>query len=671
MLGGAACLGAILAALVAFSVRQQSQTWDEAYHILAGYRYWQASDFGINSEHPPFVKLLAALPLLYLRPLIPAVPQGTTKAEGFITARKFLYSNDADTLLLRCRLAAGFFTLLLALLIWEAARRMFGPRPAFLALMLAVFEPNFLAHGALVTTDMGLACCLFAAVYAFYRYLEAPSLLRLVESGFVAGLALAAKHSGILVFPILGSLALLDLVMPGKRHPDWEGLPAEEGESRSRHALRLGVALFTVTIIAAVVLWGFYAFRFRARPGSQAMTTPLAQYIRGGTTPGLKSPLLSRVILSFERMQLLPESYLYGMADVLIVSAGPRPSYLFGRLYPQGRWFYFPAVFVIKSTLGFLLLLALALAANNLRRRELRRDFVFLVLPAAIYFATSLTSGLNVGVRHILPVYPFLLVLAAAGAWALVERRRAWAVAVVALVALHVVSSLRAYPYYLAYSNEVWGGTANTFRVLTDSNVEWGQSLKTIKQYLDRERITECWLAYFGSADPAYYHIPCKLLPDVFAPWWGKPVDVVPPAYQGTLLIGATELASNYLGPGELNPYDQFRSIAPSENLDGATLVFKGRFDLTAASELSRLNKAWELLADHHLEQAIAESRTVVNLAPRMVYAHYALGYLLAQAKQTSEARREYEAALALARSVYPEFQWYWVPFLEQQLHSL
>lgn len=671
MLAGVLCLCLILLAELALSARQQSQTWDEAYHLLAGLRYWQRLDFGINPEHPPLVKCLASIPLLPLQLRIPAMPQGTSKYEGFVAARKFLYANNADDLLFRGRMAASILVLLLALLLFEAAHRMFGAGPAFLALTLFVFEPNLLAHGALVTTDMALACLLFAAVYAFYRYVKQPSIWRLVACGFMAGLVLAAKHSGILLFPILGSLAFVEILVVRPARPEADTQPAKTLEGMGRHACRMAGALLLITLIAVAVLWAFYAFRFRARPDSLKMTPSLADYVRGVNNPGLKSAAQSRVLLGLERWRVLPESYLYGSADVLIVSAGPRPSYLFGKLYPQGRWFYFPAVFVIKSTLGFLLLLLLSLAARKLYRVENLREILFVSIPPALYFAISLTSGLNVGVRHILPVYPFLLVLAAAGAWTVAKAHRGWAYAAAALMGLHVLSSLRSFPDYLAYSNEVWGGPANTYRVLTDSNVDWGQGLKATKRYLDRHHITDCWLAYFGSADPDYYQIPCKLLPDVFAVWWGKPVDVVPPVFEGTVLIGATQMAAVYWGPEELNPYEQFLGLPPADSIGGSIQVFSGRFDLALASQWSRLNKAWQLLADRHLDQATAESRAIVKLAPRMTYAHYTLGYMLAQAKQKDEARREYELALSLARAIHPEYQWFWIPFLERQLAQL
>jgi hypothetical protein len=201
--------------------------------------------------------------------------------------------------------------------------------------------------------------------------------------------------------------------------------------------------------------------------------------------------------------------------------------------------------------------------------------------------------------------------------------------------------------------------------------VDWGQGLKSAKLYLDRHHIKDCWLGFFGSADPGYYEIPCKHLPDAFDRWWGRPTEVVPEDYQGTVLLSATQTAGVYSGPGELNPYGEFLKSSPAEVIGGSILVFRGRINLKGASQRSRLDRAWQLLAESKLDLAIGEARGVASAAPRMVYAHYTLGHLLAQANRKDEARREYQTCLTLAQTVHPEFQWFWIPFIQSELKQL
>ena len=160
---------------LALSVRQESQTWDEGDHIFAGYRSWTNADFGLNPEHPPLVKLVATVPLLRLPLQTPKLQDREFKTEAFLDGRDFLYQNDADMILFRTRIAAALFTLLLGLIVFVATREMFGTGAAFIALTLLVFEPNLLAHGAVVTTDVGLSCFMFGSIYAVYRYVKAPS----------------------------------------------------------------------------------------------------------------------------------------------------------------------------------------------------------------------------------------------------------------------------------------------------------------------------------------------------------------------------------------------------------------------------------------------------------------------------------------------------------------
>ena len=276
------------------------------------------------------------------------------------------------------------------------------------------------------------------------------------------------------------------------------------------------------------------------------------------------------------RAHLLPEAYLEGLA--FFYATDTRPTYLLGKLYAHGVWFYFPTALAIKSTLGFLLLLALVPFARLLRAREGRREVLWMLIPAAVFLAASMTSNLNIGLRHILPIYPFLSVLAAAGAWRLAKKHRAWAIVVGGLVLIHAASSLRAFPNYLSYSNELWGGPSKTYRVLTDSNVDWGQGLPAVKRYLETHAATPCWLAYFGTVDPAYYEIPCTLLTVSSAVIWERPLDEIPPVIQGTVLVSATEMSGPSLGAGELNPYEQFRTARPVDCLAGSILVYQGSF---------------------------------------------------------------------------------------------
>ena len=640
-----------------FSVRRESQTWDEANHIFTGYRTWTDGDYGLNPEHPPLVKLLATAPLLGSQPHVPALEERFFKEDAFLRGKEFLYRNDADRILARTRTAAAVLTLLTALVVFFAAREMFGSCAAFVALTLVAFDPNFLAHGALVTTDVGLACFMFLSIYMFYRFVKFPSAERLVMAGAAAGLALAVKHTGVLVLPMLFLLALCEII----RH----NFGRTRREDTGRHALKILGSLVLITLIGWVVLWSFYRFRYDARPGGLQLNPPLAEYVKG-----LK-PHEAWPVSTMARLRLLPESYLYGLVDVRL-TANYYTSYLLGNVYAHGVWFYFPVAFLIKSTLGVLALCLLTLGAIATRRVDRGREIVFLVVPPIFYLIVALTVGMNIGVRHILIVYAFLYVLIGGAAWVLVQINWKWTAVIAVCLLAHAASSLMTFPNYIPYSNELWGGPSQTHKYLTDSNSDWGQQLKSVKQYLDNRGVRDCWFVYFaeGAADPAYYGIPCKPLPTITTLWLNIPIDV-PRSVTGPVLVSASNLSSVEFGPGPLDPYGQFKLLKPTAVIDHGVFVFDGTFELALAAAISKVQRAYGLADAKQLDAALHEAQAAVALAPNSIQTQLAAGDILGQMGQPQEARTRYERALELARTVEPDFQIRSVPGIEQRLQSL
>jgi 4-amino-4-deoxy-L-arabinose transferase-like glycosyltransferase len=653
----AALLIAIFWLQLALSVHRNSFTWDEDDHIYAGYMSWKHGDFGLNPEHPPLVKLVAALPLLHLPIKMPALQNRFFKLEGFLGGKEFFFNNDADGLLFRARLAVSSFAVLLALLVFLAAKEMFGTWAGFIALALLAFDPNFLAHGAVVGTDAGLSCFLFASVYAFYRYVKSPSAWRLVLTGLAAGLALSTKHTAILVFPMLAMLAICEIFRRG------DAAGNAQLESKGKRALRLAGALMLITVISVGVLWAFYGFRYEPRANHVAMNPTYAQFVNSMSRPR-DVWLLSTV----GRFHLLPESYLYGLADVRNMSDF-YTSYALGKIYPKGVWFYFPLAFAIKSTLTFLILLLLAIWTMATRKFAAWREILFLAIPPAFYLFIAMVAGMNIGLRHILPMYPFLMVLIGGAAWALIQTNRRWTYAIAVLLIFQLVSTSLTFPAYMAYANELWGGPTQTYKYLTDSNVDWAQQLKATKRYLDARGVKNCWFVYFGEGviDYSYYGIPCKPLPTPDAMWTGEFAEA-PADIDGPVLISAGCLSGWEFGPGPLNPYEQFKSLQPTAVIDYGVFVFDGHFQIPLAASLAHSHKAQVLLAANQLPEALAEARQALVLAPNAVRPNAQLGAIYAAMNQSAEARVHYERALELARTVEPEFQRGWISGLEEKL---
>lgn len=659
VVAGVVSLLAILVLQLALSIHQESITWDEDDHLYSGYMSWKTGDFGLNPEHPPMVKMLAALPILGMQLKVPELQRRNFKHEAFLGGKDFLFKNDANTMLFRARMMASLLTVLLAVLVFLAAQEMFSTGAAFLALTLLVFDPNLLAHGALVTTDAGLSCFLFASVYAFYRYVKVPSAWRLVLVGLATGMAFAAKHTGVLVAPILIVLAVCELWRSRNASKYGDGSAISSG----RQSLHMLAALIVVAAISLTVLWGFYGFRYSARPAGLELNPTSAEYLQQ-----LSRPNEAKLLQTIAKYRLLPESYIYGLADVRMI-ADFYSSYVLGKTYPHGVWFYFPLAMAIKSTLAFLALLAITVWAIAMRRLTRWREILFLTVPPVLYLIVAMSSRMNIGMRHILPMYPFLTVLMAGAAWTLVQRNRRWIYAVGVLVVFQIVTSLHAFPVYIPYANELWGGSSQTYRLLSDSNADWGEQLKATKKYLDQRGIKDCWFVYFaeGVVDYTYYGIPCKALPTPDAMWVNE--KFYPPAeIDGPVLISAANLSGFEYGPGELNPYEQFKSLTPTAVIAHEVFVYDGHFAIPKAAAIGHAQKARELLTAQQLPEALAEAEQAVALAPNAVNPNVVLGDVLTAMGQSDEARKSYEKALRLAQTVEPEFQIGWVGSIQQKL---
>lgn len=639
---GVAALLLILLLQLGLVAHRESQTWDEGIHIFAGYESWKHGDFGINPEHPPLIKLVATVPILRMALNPVPLQDRSFKLESYTDGRDFLYGNDANKILWRTRMAASFFTVLLALLVFLAGQEMFGTGAGFIALILIVFEPNLLAHGAVVTTDAGISCFLFATVYAFYRYVKLPSWQRLLVTGVAAGCALGAKHTGVLLFPMLAVLALCEVLRPRE----------SSSASRGKQALSLAFAFALIAVISVVILWSFYGFRYDARPSGLVLHPLMKDFILG-----LKRPHDLWALRTLSQWHILPESYLFGLADVRMLGDWSS-TYIFGKVYPHGVWYYFPVAFLIKSTLSFLIMLAAAAIVIASGKLKHWREVLFLTIPPALHLGVAMGSGLNIGARHILPLWVFLAVLIGGAFWSLVLRDRRWAYAVACLLLFHAVSSARVFPSYVSYSNELWGGPANTYKYLTDSNVDWAQQLKTTSEYLAKRGVKDCWFAYFGGGviEPSYYGIPCKLMPTPVTMWLGTPLDV-PPAIDGTVLVSAGTLSGYEFGPGPMNPYDQFQRVHPTAQIENGVFVFDGHFEVPLASALTHAQRSSSLLGARDVAGALAEAKQAAATYPDSVAVQTALGEALLASKQPTEARAAFEKALLVAKTINPQFQ--------------
>ena len=642
------------------SVHRQSLSWDEGDHIYAGYESWATGDFGINPEHPPLLKAIASLPLLAMHFSAPPLKTPTySKTEAYFNGRSLIYNNGglgtASRIIFRARMMAAIFSLALATIVYFACLEIFGPVAALFALTLVVFEPNLIAHGAYVTTDMAVTFGIFATVYALYRFRVRPSIGRLAVIGTATGVALAVKHSAVLLLPIAIVLLVFELMRPGP-------------EEKRAHVLRLyGAAFAAAVILGLPILWATYHFRFLAHPNG-AMQPSLSDYMSSlhGVEP--------RVYEFLARWHILPESYLYGMVDIRLQSVAGQSfsTYIFGKVHAHGVPYYFPVAFVIKSTLGFMLLLVLAFYSVFSKRLTGWQRLSFLMVPPLVYLLIAIDTGLNIGARHILPMYPFLAVLIGGAVAALWQQSRLWIYVTLVLLGWHVASTTRSAPNYLAYSNELFGGPANTYRYLTDSNTDWGQQLFTVKRYLDQHNIHDCWFGYFvqPSIDYHSYGIPCHQLPTANSMWTGQQVDV-PSGISGTVLVSASTLTGYEFGSVILSPFQPFMHERPVDTIDDGVFVYRGVFDTSLASAFGYYTRATKALANKQLDAALNAAEQAVAINPNLMQGQVVLGDTLAALHRDHESADAYNKALSIAQRMEPSAQADWIPRLKSKLAAL
>lgn len=639
--------------LTMLTIHRESPTFDEGNHSFAAYMMLHHGDYGLNPEHPPLVKFLAALPTLGHDLWEPENENRSFKTEAYVDGGEWLAHNDGDRnqLFFHMRLAAGVLVPLLALVVFLMARECFGDWAGLAALVLVVFDPNILGNAALVTTDIGISFFFIAATWCFYRYVKQPTWSRLLVASLVAGLLLATKHSAILFAPMM-------LVLIAS-----EATAATKG-TRRHTALRLTGAFCAIVIIGVLVLWSFYGFRYASRPPGLKMSTTLADWV---APTGVFN---AAVVNAVGRMHLLPESYLIGMVDVRRM-ADHYPTFIFGRNWPHGVWWYFPSVFAIKTTLGLLALTIVAVFAVAMRKLKFGRELAFVAVPAIIYFLTAIVFGMNIGSRHLLPFYGYLFIFAGAGAAALAATGRRWLIVCSLLLAAHVASSMTVYPNFMAYANEAFGGPKKLPMLLSDANVEWGQQLFEVKKWQDRHPNEECWFAYFVSPliKPETYGIRCHQLPNAGTGWAGEP-ELIPPDINGTVLLSASNMVACETSDASLNPYLAFEAMKPDEVIDYGVMIFHGHFDMRQAAAQARAQMSSWAMRKHDTAYALQLAQEAVAFDPDRLTNQTALGDALAASGRKVEARAAWQKALDQARQLEPATQSLYVPRLEAKLRK-
>lgn len=544
---GVALLLALFIGLGSSIAQKKSNTWDEPAHIMAGYAYLsEGMDYLSPLNHPVLGRSLSALfPTLFLDLGFDRTiePEGAKGSRFFPYSLKFLYENNTngETILFLSRLPNILLGALLGVFVFAWSKRLWGIAGGYLSLFLFVLSPNILAHSTLATTDLPATAFFFITAYYLYRIaaegIDAKKSCLIV---FFFSMGLASKHTTILITPFMLAAFLIASRMAGLK------------KTLGYMALLIGLTYFFI--------WAVYGFSFHSSgPG----------YISPDWTVFQPAGQV-RFLHFLNEWKLLPESYLYGLAGSVDGAGAGRAAFFMGQYSSSGWASYFPTAFLIKTPIPMIILLSAALIYFS-REKNLVMKVAFILLPPLLVFLAFSAQKVNIGLRHVLPAYPFLFVFIGFVPSIKTESMRFARVVFYACLVWYSYAAAAIFPHQLAYFNEFIGGPKNGYNYLVDSNLDWGQDLPGLKEFMNRYGIDRIKLAYFGFSDPKYYGIDYEYLPGYYIP---EPKNVKKDIkLEGWFAISATMLQGVYLADRDF--YKPFREIKPVGHIGYSIFIYR------------------------------------------------------------------------------------------------
>ena len=572
---------AITALLSLFFIREMyyisysSPTFDEAQYTSYGYSLLKTGDWRLANFKPTLVPLISALPLAVAGARLDTSTEHWKNLDSRIDIKdvwpytlEFLHNNviPADKLLFYARLPIIFLAMLLGLAVYDWANRLYGKKAGILSLLLYTTSPNILAHAGLVTEDMAFTVLAFMTVYFYYLFNRTKKRANLLLAGLALGLALNTKYTAMLLFPALAGYCLFEHLSGGK-----------DGNELKRGLLSLGAVFIT----AILVLLPFY---------------------------GMASI----------------NHFITGLKSTAVHIGGGQMSFLNGKYSIDGFWNYFIYAILVKTPLPVLICAGMAAAAKFRSRRLLDADGIYLALFPALLLLTASFSNFQIGLRHILPLYPFLFVFCG-GSLKLLKGKTSFIVPAVLLL-WQVQASASVHPYYLTYFNELTGGPEHGDEHLLDSNVDWGQDLKGLTNYLRAENVSDLVLSYYGSTVPKYIGRDFQDLFSTIAEKSGH-ANRLKPAKE-YLAVSATNFHGVYFREFGKDMFYWLQGKQPKTVIGNNIRVYDITSDLQAHEHLANI-----YFLTGYPKQAERECRRALILSPRSKTASFVLALSLIKEK--------------------------------------
>ena len=512
----------------AWFIRTQSLTFDEPVHVTAGLEAWREGRFARWNDHPPLQRLLCTLPLLSSKYQI--MVEGQPDAYHVTDVKP-----DPQSLAWRGRSVSVILGVILAWLLWSTANSTFSRTAANFVLALFVFSPAAIAHFSMITTDGAGTLMIFGAALQLVRWRRSPSWPQTAFLGAVLGLLLLAKFYTPPMFLI--AVAWMLVLTP---------------DSYALHPRRLNWRKTAAAVaIAFFVLWAGYFFhvsRLTIRHGELT-----------ATFPNRDEPTVKKVHSPINLSIPVPAGeYLEGLRIVALHNHRGHRSYFLGQVSEKGGWkSYYPFVMSVKWPTVVLFFIAAGIVVAVLKRRQISGNALVMASFPLVFLVFAIFSKIDIGDRHILPLYPFALLLCGL-LWHWAEARRAVLILLLLGVVLHAADTFRYAPGYISYFN-LFVKKDQGYKLLSDSNVDWGQGLLAVKKYEDEHPGTNFYLVYWGSMDPQLYGVhSIPLLPG------DRP--------QGIVMVSATALTGQFLA--DPDRYRWLEKFPSRGSLDHALLIF-------------------------------------------------------------------------------------------------
>ena len=544
---------------------QLSPTYDEGSKLASGYAYLITGRFRSGWGHPPLAKQLAALPLLTVKRQAPPDIYEWNQDFQWPDQLATPAVDDIDQLFMWARLPIALLSMVLGWVVYRWTTDLFGAGAGVLALFILAFDPVVLAMGGSVNNDMAVATFVALTLYRLWRLVHHPTRRNILWAGLAFGLAQLSKFSALILVPLICWLAFLAWLIPvlsrrfGYRFPS--------GQYPQRSLAWYAGSVLGIFAIGALVIWADYSFEISCLDSIK----PAGDMKKFWLPDRVPEPYRDLI----RNFPLVAPMYFKGLGRTFVHAWIGHPAFLAGRYSKVGWWYYFPVAFLLKTPVPTMLLLGLGLfiSIHSIHHdRTWCCGDLYLLLPAAAYAVSSLFVNINIGYRHLLPLLTLLFVLA--GRVSTAFRRRGWlAGLIVVLCGWLVIESVGIWPNYLAYFNQLAGGSANGYRWLVDSNLDWGQDLRNLKVYMDQRGLQHVKLSYFGSVSPSFYGIEYDCLPSYGVQLRdGCPPEVEVKIEPGVYVISATNLQGVFLP--DRDAFVWFRNRPPTARIGYSLFVY-------------------------------------------------------------------------------------------------